>query len=124
MTSRVTVVVCLVPPLVPVIVMVWVVIDALRPTLIFIVEVPAPVMLVGLKEMELALPSPDADKVIAESKPPATLLVMVMFPELLRAMVMEVGLALIEKLGVAPVTVSETEVVSTVLPEVPVTVMG
>ena len=59
-----------------------------------------------------------------QRKPPATLLVMVTFPELLRAMVMEVGLALIEKLGVAPVTVSETEVVSTALPEVPVTVMG
>ena len=97
---------------------------ALRPTVIFTVEEPAPVMEVGLKVTVWALPWPDAESVIAESKPPVTALVMVTVPELLRAMVMEVGLALIEKLGVAPVTVSETEVVSTALPEVPVTVMG
>jgi len=91
---------------------------------IFIVEEPAPVMEVGLKVTVWALPSPEAESVIGESNPPVTALVMVTVLELLRAMVMEVGLALMENPAVVPVTVSETVVVSTVLPEVPVTVMG
>jgi hypothetical protein len=124
MTSRVTVVVCFVLPLVPVTVMVWSPVEALRPTVIFMVEEPAPVMVVGLNETELALPSPEAESVIGESKPPVVVAVMVTSPDALRAMVMEVGLALMENPAVVPVTVSETVVVSTVLPEVPVTVMG
>lgn len=87
------------------------------------VEVPAPVMVVGLKETELALPSPEAERVMGESKPPVAVVVMVTSPELLRAIVMEVGLALMEKPAVVLVTVSETVVFSTVLPEVPETVM-
>jgi hypothetical protein len=88
------------------------------------VEVPAPVIEVGLKVMVLALPSPVADKVIAESKPPVTVVVIVTLPELLRSMLIEVGEALMEKPAVAAVTVSVTVVVSVVLPEVPVTVIG
>ena len=88
------------------------------------VEEPAPVMVVGLKETELALPSPEAESVIGESKPPVAVAVIVTSPEALRAMLMEVGLALMENPAVVLVTVSETVVVSTVLPEVPVTVMG
>jgi hypothetical protein len=91
---------------------------------IFIVEVPAPVIDVGLKLTEFWLPSPDAERVIAELKPPTTVEVMVTEPELLLAMLMVVGEALMEKPGVVPATVSVTVVVSTVLPEVPVTVMG
>ena len=91
--------------------------------MIFMVEVPAPVMLVGLKETELSVPSPDAESVIGESKPPMAVVVMVTSPELLLSMLMEVGLALMEKPAVVPVTVRETVVVSTVLPAVPLTVM-
>ena len=91
--------------------------------MIFIVEDPAPVMDVGLKLTEFWLPSPDADSEIVPEKPPVTADVMVTLPELLRAMEMVVGDALIENPGVAPVTVSETVVVSIRLPEVPLTVM-
>ena len=48
---------------------------------------------------------------------------MVTLPEPLRAMLIVVGDALMEKPEVTPVTVRLTVVVSTVLPEVPVTVM-
>jgi hypothetical protein len=101
-----------------------VVIAALFPIVIFMVEVPAPVMVVGVKVMELALPSPVADNVITPSKPPVTAEVIVTSPEALRAMVIEVGDALIENPAVDAVTVSVTVVVAVVLPEVPVTVMG
>ena len=78
---------------------------------------------VGLKLMVCWLPSPDAVNVMAESKPPVTVLVMVTLPELLRAMLMLEGDALSVKPAFTPVTVSETVVVSTVLPEVPVTLI-
>lgn len=98
--------------------------EALLPTLIFIEEVPAPVIDVGLKETEFWLPSPVADSAIAELKPPVTAVLMVTEPELLLAMLMVAGDALMEKPGVAPETVSETVVVSVATPdEVPVTVM-
>jgi len=116
-------VVSLVLPLVPVTVIVRLPVAALRPTVMFMVDVPAPVMLLGLKETELLPPSPEADSVMVESKPPVAVLVMVTLPELLRAIVMEPGLAPIENPAFVPVTVSETVVVSTVLPEVPVTVI-
>ena len=87
------------------------------------VEEPAPVIEVGLKEMVTPLPSPEADRAIAESKPPVTEVVTVTSPELPRSTVREAGDALIEKAAVVLVTVSETLVVSVVLPEVPVTVM-
>lgn len=89
------------------------------------VDVPEPgaAMLLGLKVMDCALPCPEADKLIAELKPPETVVVMVDVPELPRATLIDVGDALMVKLGVVPVTVKETVVVSTVLPEVPVTLM-
>lgn len=49
--------------------------------------------------------------------------VMVEVPELLLATLIDVGEALMVKLGVVPVTVRETVVVSVVLPEVPLTVI-
>ena len=91
--------------------------------MIFIVDVPAPVIDEGVKLTVLLLPSPEADRVIAELKPPLTVELMVTVPELLLAMLMVVGEALIEKPGVVPVTVSETVVVSIAEPEVPDTVM-
>jgi hypothetical protein len=96
---------------------------ALLPIVIFIVEVPAPVMEVGVKVIVLAEPSPVADNVMAESKPPVTVEVMVTEPEALRSMVIDVGEALMLKPDAVAVMVRETLVVSTVLPDVPVTVM-
>ena len=59
----------------------------------------------------------------AELKPPDTAEETLTWPELLRAIVRLVGEALMEKPAVVPVTVSETVVVSTVVPEAPFTVM-
>jgi hypothetical protein len=120
----VTVVVCEVEPLLPVMVMVWFPVEALELTLTVIVDVPAPVIEVGLKVTVNPLPCPDAESAIAELKPPVTAVVIVDVPELLRAIVSDAGDAEIEKPPVPPddVTVSEAVVVSTVLPDVPVTV--
>lgn len=122
-----TVVVCVNPPPVPVIVIVCLPSLAFSPTETVMVEVPAPgaAMELGLKVTFWALPSPVADKAIAPLKPPEIVVVMVEVPELPLATVIVVGDALIVKLAPAcEVTVSVTVVVSVVLPEVPVTVMG
>jgi len=87
------------------------------------VELPPPGIDVGLKETEFWLPCPEADNEIVELKPPVTDEEIVTMPELLLAMLIDVGDALMEKPAAVPVTVRETVVVSTVLPEVPVTVM-
>lgn len=101
---------------------------ALRFTLTVIVEVPLPVppaglMDVGLKLTETPLSFTEPDSEIEETEPLATVAVIVEEPEPPLEMVSEVGDALIVKAGVAEGTVSVTVVVSTVLPEVPVTVM-
>ena len=49
-------------------------------TVIFIVDVPAPVIDVGLKATVTPEGCPEADSVIAESKPPETVLVIVEVP--------------------------------------------
>ena len=100
-------------------------VDARLPTVTFMVDVPEPgaAMLLGVKVTVWLLPSPEAVRVIAELKPPETAVVMVDVPELPRATVIDVGEAETVKAGEVPVTVRATEVVSTVLPEVPVTVM-
>lgn len=105
-------------------VIVWLPILAFLPTFTVMVEVPAPVIEVAPKVTVWALPSPEADRLIAESKPPDTVVVIAEVPELPLATLIEVGDALIEKPAVVLVTVRETVVVSAVLPEVPVTVMG
>ena len=91
----------------------------------FIVEVPEPgaAIELGVNVTLCAPPSPEADNAIAESKPPETPVVIVEVPELLLATLIVVGDALMVKFGFEPVTVSETVVVSAVLPEVPFTVM-
>lgn len=98
---------------------------AFRPTLTVMVNVPEPgaAMELGLKVTVCALPCPEADRLIAELKPPETAVVIVEVPELPLATLIDVGDALTVKFGVVPVTVSETVAVSTVLPEVPVTLM-
>ena len=112
MTSRVTVVVCVMPPPVAVTVIVCFPVGALLPTLMVICEVPLPgaFMELGLKVTVVELPSPDADKLIAELKPPETVVVIVEVPELPFATDKEVGDAESMKLEVE-VTVSDTVVV-------------
>ena len=123
---RVTVVVWVTLPPFPVTVIVEVPVLALRFTVIVMVDVPEPGAAIGLG-LKLAVTRdgrPLADKVIAELKPPEIVVVIVDFPELPLATVIDEGEALMVKLGLVPVTVKETVVVATVLPEVPVTVMG
>jgi len=89
-------------------------------------ELPEPGAAMGLVPKLTVTPvgCPLADKVIAESKPPETAVVTVDEPLAPCATETEVGEAEMVKAGVGvEVTVSETEVVSVVLPEVPFTVM-
>src|ERR1700690_505257 len=91
-----------------------------------IVDVPEPgaLMDVGLKPTVTPAGWPLAVKAIAELKPPETVVVIVDVPLLPCTTETAVGEAEMVKLGLATaVTVSETKVVSVVLPEVPVTVM-
>lgn len=85
---------------------------------------PGARMELGLKLTVTLLGSPVADKEMAELKPPEIAVVIVELPELPGLIVIDVGDALMVKLGLVPVTVSETVVVSTVLPEVPFTVIA
>ena len=98
---------------------------AFLPTRTVMVEVPEPgaAIELGLKVTLFAAPCPEADKEIAELKPPETAVVIVDVPELPRTTLIVDGEAPTVKFGLVPVTVSVTVVVSTVLPEVPVTVM-
>ena len=87
------------------------------------VEVPVPVIEVGLKVTVTPVGWPLADNTTGVLKPPVVVLVMVEVPELPCFTETEVGLA--ERLKpLELVTVSVTVVVSTVEPAVPFTVMG
>ena len=97
---------------------------ARRFTVMVRIDDPAPVIEVGLKLVVTLLPCPEAESEIAEPNPPVTAVLMVTWPEVPRLTVIEVGLALIEKPAAVLVTVNVTVVVCTVLPAVPVTVMG
>lgn len=108
------------PPPVPVTVMVWAPSATLLPMVTVIVDVPAPGAGMGLGLYLAKVPPPD--KVIAEWKPPAILVVIVEVPELPRATVMALGFALMTNLPVA-VTFSVTVVVCVMLPLTPVTVI-
>lgn len=90
-----------------------------------IVDVPDPgaAIELGLKLMVTLLPPPDADKLIAELKPPEIAVVIVELPVFPGDTLSDVGDARIVKLAFVPVTVNVTVVVATVLPDVPFTVM-
>ena len=60
------------------------------------VELPAPVIELGLKVMVRPLPPPEADKAIEELNPPVTLVVIVRLPELFLAILSDGTDALIE----------------------------
>ena len=79
-TVRETVVDSEVLPLVPVTVIVYVPVAVLDATVSVSVEVPAPVIEVGLKDVVTPLGWPEADRAIAESNPPKTLVVIVDVP--------------------------------------------
>ena len=82
-TVSVTVAVCVLPPPVPVIVMVWTPTEARVPTVTVIVDDPDPgaAMGLGLNVTFCWLPSPEADKVTAESKPFSAAVVIVELPD-------------------------------------------
>lgn len=111
-------------PLLPVMVMVRFPVAAVLEGLMVMVEVPEPVMEVGLKEMVTPLPSPEAERLMEELNPPVAAVVTVTEPEDLLATLNEVGEAEREKLADVLVTVSVTAVVWVTPPPVPVMVMG
>ena len=104
--------------------MVRVPVAARRLTVMVMVAVPLPVIEDGLKLTETLEPVTEPDRLTAELKPPLTAVVMMTFPVLALATVRDVGDALRVNVGFAPFTVSVKVVVSTVLPEVPLTVIG
>ena len=108
----------------PVTVMGYVPSRVLAPTVMVMVEVPAPGagIVPGLKLTVVPVGAPVADRLIALLKPPLTAVVMVDVPWLPRARVSDAGEAEIVKLG--PVTVSVTVVVRWIRPPLPVMVMG
>jgi len=81
-TVNVTVVVSVVLPEVPDTVMLYVPVAVDAATVKVIVELPAPVIEVGLKPTVTPVGWPDAFKVMAELNPPVTVLVTVDVPEL------------------------------------------
>ena len=95
----------------PLIVMVRFPVVANFPTWIVTLEVPAPVIEVGVNLTVTRLPCPEADNVIAELNPPVTDEVTVTVSDVPLLTVIEEGEALIENPGVVPVTVRFTVVV-------------
>jgi hypothetical protein len=107
-------------------VMVWAPVLARVPTLTVIVDVPEPGAAMGftLKVTVWLLPSPEADKVTAESKPLSAAVVMVEVPDEPLTTVIAVGDALMLKSApAAAVTVRETAVLWVTPPPVPVMVI-
>lgn len=110
-------------PLLAVMVMVRVPVVARLDAVTVIVDVPEPVIEVGLKVTVSPLPWPDAERVTAELKPPVPVTVMVEVPDELLSTVSDVGEAETLNPVAVLVTVSETTVLEVVLPLVPVMVM-
>jgi hypothetical protein len=120
---RVNVVEWLKLPLVPVMVKVRVPGVALRPTVTVRVELPEPVMAVGLKLALTRPPWPVTLRFTVPAKPFSPVTVTVDVPLVLRGTVMLVGESAIEKSGAgAGLTTSVTVVECTRLPLVPVMV--
>ena len=99
------------PPPVAVMVIVRFPIEAFLPARMVIVDLPDPgaAMELGLKVIVCPLPCPEAERVIAELKPPETAVVIVDVPDEPLVTVIEVGEAETLKFAdTPPVTVSET----------------
>ena len=117
---------CVVPPPVPVIVILYVPVLVVLAAVSVYLDVPEPgaAIEVGLKLPVTPVGRPDPESAIAELKPPETAVVTVTYPLEPRLRDPEAGETEMVKAGAAgAVTVSEILVVSTMLPEVPVTVM-
>jgi len=81
-TFRVTVVVSVVLPEVPITAMLYVPVTVVGATVMVMVEVPAPVIAVGVKPMVTPVGWPLVDNEMEELKPPVTVLVIVEVPDL------------------------------------------
>lgn len=112
-------VVWLVLTLFAVMVMVRVPVVAVLDVLTVMVELPAPLKEVGLKETVSPLPWPEAERLMEPLNPPVMEVMIVAVPEEPRSMVSDAGEAETLKLPVAEVTVRFTVVVSVVPPLVP-----
>src|SRR5215469_5573617 len=123
MTVSVTLVVCWVPPPLPVTVMLYVPTAVLLPTAIVMVDEPEPGAAIGLWLKMTVVPegTPLADRLTALLKPPLTVVVMVEVPWAPCATLTEAGAALMVKSGA--VTVSVTLVVCWLPTPLPVTMI-
>jgi hypothetical protein len=99
-TVSVTVALCWIPPPLPVTVMGYVPTAVLAPTVMVMVEVPAPgaAMLLGLKLTVVPVGVPEADRLIAPLNPPLMVVVMVDVPALPCNTLSDVGAAAMLKL--------------------------
>lgn len=125
-TVSVTVAVCVLPPPVPVIVIVWVPTVARDPTVTVMVDDPDPgaAMGLGLNVTFCWFPSPEADRVTAESNPFSAAVVIVELPDWPLTTEIAVGDALMLKSApAAAVTVRATVVFCVMPPPVPVIVI-
>ncbi len=126
-TCNVTEVVCVTPPPVAVMVMVSVPVVACLLALMVMVELPEPgaAIVLGLNDMLMPLPAPEAVRLTLELKPPLTEVVMVSVVEPPCATESDEEAATIVKSpDVAALTVRETVVDCVSPPPVPVMVIG
>jgi hypothetical protein len=114
------------PPPVAVIVSVYVFAAAPDPTAISNAEVPEPGagMVLGVKVAVMFLPRPDMDNVTAESNPPETMVVTLAVLELPIRIPIVGGKIPTLMAGISAITVKVNVVVCTMLPDVPVIVIG
>lgn len=110
-------------PLVPLMVTVRVPMVAVRETFMVKVELPEPVMDVGLNEKVTPLPETEAERLMLELNPPVAAVVTVTLPEDFLATLIEVGEAEMLKVAEVLVTVTEMVVVSMRPPPFPLMVM-
>jgi hypothetical protein len=125
-TFSVKVALCWIPPPLPVTVIVYVPTAVLDPTVIVIVELPAPgaAIVLGLKLSVVWLGAPDADRLIALLKPPLIVVVIVEVPLPPCTTVAEAGESVSVKLGeTAAVTIRVTTALCWITPPLPVTVI-
>ena len=110
MTVSITVVVCWIPPPLPVTVMLYVPNAVLLPTAIVMVDEPEPGAAIGLGLKLTVVPvgAPLADRLTALLKPPLTVVVMVEVPWPPGATLTEDGLALMVKSALVATWVTPT----------------
>jgi hypothetical protein len=118
-TVRVTVALCWIPPPFPFTVIGYVPSAVLDPTVMVIVELPAPVIVLGLKATVVPLGAPAADRLIALLKPPLTVVVTVDVRRFPWATLNETGEAESVKLPTATAGVRKATICMTHAPDEP-----